>query len=46
MTPIGYVGLAYALVFFLFFAYALRLTKASQRLEKKLEELEKEHARN
>ena len=46
MTPIGYVGLAYALVFFLFFAYALRLTRASQRLESKLDELEKERRRD
>ena len=40
MTPINYVGLAYGLVFFFFFAYALRLTRTSQRLEKKIEELE------
>jgi CcmD family protein len=46
MTPIGYVGLAYALVFLFFFGYALRLTKASQRLEKKLEELERERGSN
>ena len=46
MTPIGYVGLAYALVFFLFFGYALKLTRASQQLEKKLEELERERGEN
>lgn len=46
MSPIGYVGLAYGLVFFLFFGYALRLTRSAQRLEKKLEELERERGRH
>ncbi len=46
MTPIQYVGLAYALVFFLFFAYALRLTRSSKELETKLDQLERESRKN
>jgi CcmD family protein len=42
MTPIQYVGLAYAMVFLLFFGYALRLTRNSKELEKKLDQLERE----
>jgi CcmD family protein len=44
VSAINYVGLAYAAVFFLFFLYAFRLSQASRRLERKLEELERENA--
>jgi CcmD family protein len=43
MNAIGYVGLAYAAVFLIFFVYVLRLSQTSRRLEKKLAELEREH---
>jgi len=46
MSAINYVGLAYAAVFFLFFFYVLRLSRASKRLETKLEELEREHGQH
>lgn len=42
MTPLGYVGLAYAAVWLVIFAYAWRLTAVSKRLEQKLNELERD----
>ena len=42
MTPLSYVGLAYACVWVLIFAYIVRLTWLSRRLAEKLDELERE----
>jgi CcmD family protein len=44
MTPIAYVGAAYAAVWILLFAYVWRLTAASQKLADRVEELERELA--
>jgi CcmD family protein len=41
MTPLGYVGAAYAVIWLLIFVYAWRLTARSRRLAAKLEELER-----
>jgi len=46
MSALGYVGLAYAIVWILIFAYVWRLTAVSRRLADKLEKLDKlEHQR-
>ena len=42
MTPVAYVGLAYAVVWILIFGFVLRLTWLSRRLADKLDELERE----
>ena len=42
MTPLGYVGLAYAAVWIIIFVYAWRLTARSRRIEERLEALERE----
>lgn len=42
MTPLGYVGLAYAAVWVMIFGYAWRLTALSRHLERRLEALEHE----
>ncbi len=42
MNALTYVGAAYVVLWILFIAYAWRLTSASQRIERKLEELERE----
>jgi CcmD family protein len=44
MTPLAYVGAAYAVVWILIFVYAWRLTSASRKLAEKLEELERDAA--
>ena len=44
MTPIAYVGAAYAGVWILLFLYMWRLTSASQKLADRVEELERELA--
>ncbi|MEE8310962.1 MAG: CcmD family protein [Candidatus Binatia bacterium] len=41
MTPLGYVGVAYAAVWIILFVYAWRLTAMSRRIEQKLEALER-----
>ena len=40
MSALGYVGLAYAVVWTLIFVYAWRLTMASRKLDRRLSELE------
>ena len=42
MTPLRYVGCAYAAVWIALFLYVWRLTTMSQKLTKRLEELERE----
>ena len=44
MSPLAYVGAAYAVVWVLVFAYAWRLTAISRRLVDRVEELERELA--
>ncbi len=46
MDALAYVGAAYAVLWILFIGYAWRLTSTSNRLEKKLEELEREARRD
>ena len=41
MSPLSYVGAAYAIVWSLIFIYAWRLTATSRKLSEKLEELER-----
>ena len=41
MTPLGYVGAAYAAVWIILFFYAWRLTAMSHRIEQKLDALER-----
>ena len=40
MSPLGYVGTAYALVWIAIFLYVWRLTATSRRLAEKLDKLE------
>ena len=42
MTPLGYVGVAYAAVWIIIFVYVWRLTALSRRIEQKLEALERD----
>jgi CcmD family protein len=42
MTPLAYVGLAYAAVWVALFLYVWRLTSRSQRLVERIEVLERE----
>jgi len=42
MSPLGYVGTAYAAVWIVIFVYAWRLTAASRNIERKLEQLERD----
>ena len=44
MTPIMYVGAAYAALWVLLLAYLWRLTSASHKLARRVEELERELA--
>jgi CcmD family protein len=42
MTPLAYVGCAYAAVWIALFLYVWRLTTMSQKLAERIEELERE----
>lgn len=42
MTPLVYVGAAYAAVWVLIFLYVWRLTSMSRKLSERVEELERE----
>lgn len=41
MSALGYVGLAYAVVFVLIFAFAWRVTRQTGELTKRIDELER-----
>jgi len=41
MTPLAYVGAAYASIWILLLVYAWRLTRAAQRLTERLDALER-----
>jgi CcmD family protein len=43
VTPLHYVGAAYAAIFALLFLYAWSLTAKARRLGERLDELEREH---
>jgi CcmD family protein len=42
MTPLAYVGVAYAAVWIILFGYTWRLTAMSHRIEQKLQALERD----
>ncbi|MFP6627054.1 MAG: CcmD family protein [Deltaproteobacteria bacterium] len=44
MSPLAYVGAAYAVVWTLIFFYAWRLTSSSAKLEHRIEQLERDAA--